>query len=452
MRSSRFSGETMKRNVPPVGIFIGGWGMRLSTITKAALTKIFLPMPIPIGERSKIAGELQQAVSETLIEIVENEEDLKVLQSLESLGILETIPHTCQSIMNVIKKEKYENLEHEVELLMKQKIEKFQRKYSGKLVSSLEKKVLERSFISDSYPALCEVLSEEDDEALLATFWEAWRETSLLAEPLNMLRVFGIDEVHAIIAEDLYDWLNAVYGGHANKPHIIEVFEKKRRDTGGALANAFKAFEKLDLDDDDVVVLMSGDIWFNFFLKPAIDLHMKRQREVDKPICTVILYPVLEKESYRFGVIDSRSSEVDEGLYQIRRFIEKPEPNTPQWEEKLVINGRALINAGITIYSYGIHDEIMEIDRSFGEQKWREADVILTKLAEEGRLYGYNTGVQQAVISEFEGASLYWADIGTVDAYIREITNWGVNLIPLYTIIEGDEKMQRYAKEKGLVW
>ena len=150
-------------------------------------------------------------------------------------------------------------------------------------------------------------------------------------------------------------------------------------------------------------------------------------------------------------MIDASSRMVDDGLYQIKRFIEKPKPTTPQWDEKLVIRGRALINTGITIYSYGIHEEIEAIDRSYGDHKWREADVVLTRLADEGRLFGYNTGIQEDEIRRF-GTSLYWADIGTIDAYIREITNWGVNIIPLYQIIEKDRGMEEYAREKGLIW
>ncbi|HEC57883.1 MAG TPA: hypothetical protein ENI32_08475 [Candidatus Syntrophoarchaeum butanivorans] len=441
--------EKMKRDVPPVGMFIGGWGMRLSSITKAALTKVFLPMPIQLGGRAKIAEELQRAVYETLVEIVE-EKDLSVLEGLDSFGILETIPHTCEAVMKIIETGEYENIEREVELLIKQRIEEFQRRYSNHLVAELEHKAIEGVFSTDAYPALRRQLAGGVDE-IAPRFWSIWRETSLLAEPLSMLRASGIKEVHAIVADDLSGWFNAIYSGYDDTPRIVGVFERKRRDTGGALANAFKAFSKLGLDEDDTVVLMSGDIWFNFFLRPAVEIHRRMQKRVSEPICTVILYPILEKEAYRFGVIDASSRMVDDGLYQIKRFIEKPKPAMPQWDEKLVIRGRALINTGITIYSYGIHEEIEAIDRSYGDHKWREADVVLTRLADEGRLFGYNTGIQEDEIRRF-GTSLYWADIGTIDAYIREITNWGVNIIPLYQIIEKDRGMEEYAREKGLIW
>ncbi|MHC1573756.1 MAG: sugar phosphate nucleotidyltransferase [Candidatus Syntropharchaeales archaeon] len=447
------TGELMKRSIPPVGMFIGGWGMRLSTITKAALTKIFLPMPIQLGDRAKIAEELQRAVFETLMEITQ-EEDVKILEGISCFGILEAIPFTCKAVIKIIEEgeDNYENIERKVEVLVKRKIESFQMRYSRDLVRGLEHKVVEGDFLTASYPALKEALSRIPDTERLSAFWGVWRETSLLAEPLSMLRASGIDEVHAVVADDLAGWFNAICGGNTEKPSIVGIFEKKRRDTGGALANAFNAFGKLNLDQDDPVILMSGDIWFNFFLRPAVERHMRIQEKVDKPICTVILYPILEKEAYRFGVIDAESRKVDAGLYQIKRFIEKPQPRTPEWDEKLVIGGRALINTGITIYSYGIHDEIEAIDSSYGDEKWREADVVLTKLAGEGRLYGYDVGLQQDKISKFDGASLYWADIGTIDAYIKEITNWGVNIMPLYQIIEKDVKIRDYARKMGLVW
>ncbi|MHC1566902.1 MAG: nucleotidyltransferase family protein [Candidatus Syntropharchaeia archaeon] len=486
-------------NPPPVAIYMGGWGIRLSSITKAAVTKIFLPMPI-IKEKEKksvtLAGELNRVIYHTLLEIIDNPEDEKIFVDLDTLGILESAGNAAEITLDVLAENAEEYVypildriaekrgidederipfgevkrivldvvdyisTHEGEISeratekIKERIKRFQERYSKKLVERINEKIKKAEFSKEEYPVLWERVFKGGDNPT-KKFWEAWRGTCLVAEPYRMLRSFGIKKIFAIVSQDQKEWFKAVCGGlRSDSIEFKGIFEKKRRETGGALAEAFKQFGKLNLDDEDPVVCMSGDIWFNFFLRPIVDAHRKIQSERDEYITTVVFYEIPEDESYRFGVVGKEGLEnLGNGIYRVRTFIEKPARGSEEWEKKFVSGKKSLINAGITIYSYGMWKEIEEIDRSYGDKKWREADVLLTKLADEGRLFGYNTGVQRDIIHEFDNSNLYWADLGTIGAYEKELRNWGINIIPLYRVIErGPPLYRKYALSTGLIW
>jgi len=149
--------------------------------------------------------------------------------------------------------------------------------------------------------------------------------------------------------------------------------------TGGPIKNA----EKL-IGRKEPFLVLNGDILTNLDYAQ----FMKRHKTNKQATATIALYRV--KDSSRYGVAELAKDN------RVLRFIEKPT------REKVPSN---LINAGIYVLEPEIFDYIpsgrpVSIERE-----------IFPKLAEEGKLYGYN----------FKGL---WIDIGEPEDYLKASKLW----------------------------
>jgi len=149
--------------------------------------------------------------------------------------------------------------------------------------------------------------------------------------------------------------------------------------TGGPIKNA----EKL-IGRKKPFLVLNGDILTNIdYAEP-----MKRHRTNKQATATIALYRV--EDPSRYGVAELAKDN------RVLRFIEKPT------REKAPSN---LINAGIYVLEPEIFDYIPS-DRSVSIER-----EIFPKLAEEGKLYGYN----------FKGL---WIDIGEPEDYLKANKLW----------------------------
>jgi len=149
--------------------------------------------------------------------------------------------------------------------------------------------------------------------------------------------------------------------------------------TGGPIKNA----ERL-IGRKEPFLVLNGDVLTNLDYAQLI----KRHRNNKKAIATIALYRV--NDPSRYGVAELAKNN------RILRFIEKPT------REKAPSN---LINAGIYVLEPEIFDYIPS-----GRPVSIEREVF-PRLAEEGKLYGYN----------FKGL---WIDIGEPEDYLKANNLW----------------------------
>jgi len=180
------------------------------------------------------------------------------------------------------------------------------------------------------------------------------------------------------------------YGKPRQKPKIIfsrdphpaantlTLFQRPLR-TGGPIKNA----EKL-IGRREPFFVLNGDVLSNLDYARLMESH----RSNKKATATIALYRV--EDPSRYGVAELAKDN------RVLRFIEKPP------REKAPSN---LINAGIYVLEPKIFDYIPS-----GKPVSIEREVF-PKLAEEGKLYGYN----------FDGL---WIDIGEPEDYLKANKLW----------------------------
>lgn len=151
-------------------------------------------------------------------------------------------------------------------------------------------------------------------------------------------------------------------------------------ETGGDLAIAM---EEINRDDD--VLVMNGDLITDFSIKNLIAEHKKHNA-----YATISFFKVNdENEAKRLG-----SAELD-GDNRVVKFVEKP---------KEIKSLPSLAAVGIYVFS----KDFMENRRKYlTPRKFKLELELWPKLVEEGKLYGY-----------VEDVSYYW-DVGTIKAYLN---------------------------------
>lgn len=142
--------------------------------------------------------------------------------------------------------------------------------------------------------------------------------------------------------------------------------------TGGPIKNAYK------LIGSEPFLVINGDIFAEINYTEILKIH-----EEKKAMATLALHKV--EEPSRYGVAELAADS------RIKGFIEKPPKGTAPTN---------LINAGV----YVLGPEILSLIPE-GRKVSLEREVF-TKLADEGKLYGY----------VFDG---FWADIGEKEDYLR---------------------------------
>ncbi len=154
-------------------------------------------------------------------------------------------------------------------------------------------------------------------------------------------------------------------------PETLSLFQRPLR-TGGPIKRA----EKL-IGHKEPFLVLNGDILTNINYTEFVKRH-----KASKAIATIALNEV--EDPSRYGVVELTKED------RITRFVEKPA------REEAPSN---LVNAGIYALNPEIFDYIPEGPVSIEHE-------IFPKLAEEGKLYGYN----------FQG---YWTDIGEPSDYLK---------------------------------
>jgi mannose-1-phosphate guanylyltransferase/phosphomannomutase len=163
------------------------------------------------------------------------------------------------------------------------------------------------------------------------------------------------------------------YFGDGSKFNLKIVYKKEEKPLG--TAGSVKNVEEYL---DDVFIVTSGDILFDYNLKQVIDFHLKMGRKA-----TIVLSEV--EDVSHFGVVETDSKG------KIVRFIEKPNPSK--------VKSR-LVNAGL----YVLNRSVLELI-----EKNKKTDFsldVFPKLVQEGELYGFPVNG-------------FWYDVGTFNGLLK---------------------------------
>jgi NDP-sugar pyrophosphorylase family protein len=164
-------------------------------------------------------------------------------------------------------------------------------------------------------------------------------------------------------------------------------------ETGGDLSLVLRSQENRGiLNKTEDFLVLYGDVVSDINIEKLIEAHEKARNNF-RTWCTMTLFEVSVDEATRFGVAEGEK--VNENIYRITNFIEKPP------REKLPREGKVLVNAGYTI----IGKEVFQnLDRYLPAKKSGLEYSIFEVLPETRELAGY--------LYPFK----VWMDIGTREA------------------------------------
>ncbi len=199
----------------------------------------------------------------------------------------------------------------------------------------------------------------------------------IMGHVLSLLKRHHITEVVAAVsyrANMIQDYFG---NGQTLGIHLQYAVEERPLGTAGAARNAADFFQ-------DTFVIISGDVLTDIDLTALIEFHKQHKAKV-----TLALYRVPNPLDYGIVVTDEKG--------RIKRFLEKP-----SWGDVVTDT----INAGI----YVIEPEVLEEVPPNVSVDWSHD--VFPRLLDDypGALYGYI-------------ASGYWADIGTINEYVRAVTD-----------------------------
>ena len=195
----------------------------------------------------------------------------------------------------------------------------------------------------------------------------------LIEHLLLRLRSHGVDEITlAITRNESSAAIEAALGdGSAIGVRLSYAYEETPLGSGGAIANAAEGWR-------EPFFVCNGDIITDIDLTAMRDQHDREGAEL-----TIFLQPVADPS--RFGVV---ALDADG---HIVLFVEKPEGPAPS----------NLANAGVWLFQPSLLERLERDRRSMVERD------LFPALCAEGRLIA---GFQQTA---------YWADVGTVESYLR---------------------------------
>jgi len=189
----------------------------------------------------------------------------------------------------------------------------------------------------------------------------------------NVLKIPEVTEIYIGVSH-LEDAINNYFENKENKIPIKTV-HTPCNETGGDLKVLAQA-----AGINSTFIACNGDNITELDLNQVLEYHKQKGG-----LATIVLFKVPDSDVSRFGIADLG----EDG--RINKFIEKP-----QLEEA----PSNLANAGYMI----MEPEVLE---RIPEGKTRIERDTYTKLAEEGKLYGF--------VAELP----HWLDIGTLDAYLE---------------------------------
>jgi len=167
--------------------------------------------------------------------------------------------------------------------------------------------------------------------------------------------------------------LAAAYpSGAAHGLELVQVLERQRLESGGAIRNAVR-----EAGIEGRFAVVNGDVFAEFDFAPALEEHDRVGADL-----TLALYEVDDPSPFGVAVLDDS--------HMVTGFVEKPPPGTAP---------SRLINAGIWIFEPGLVDEI-----PVGAVRVEET-LFPSLVARRRKVLGYR----------FEGI---WADIGGPARYL----------------------------------
>ncbi len=199
----------------------------------------------------------------------------------------------------------------------------------------------------------------------------------IMGHILALLKRHHITEIVAAVsyrANMIQDYFG---NGQALGVHLQYAVEERPLGTAGAARNAADFF-------DDTFLIISGDVLTDIDLTALIEFHKQRKAKVTLALCRV-------SQPLDYGIV------VTDEAGRVQQFLEKP-----SWGEVVTDT----INAGI----YVVEPEILEDIPPNVPVDWSQ-DVFPLLLANfSDALWGYI-------------ADAYWADIGTIEEYVRAVTD-----------------------------
>lgn len=190
----------------------------------------------------------------------------------------------------------------------------------------------------------------------------------------NVLKCAEVDGIYIGVSH----LESAIQNYFSNKKYKVPIrtVHTPCNETGGDLKVLAKAAQV-----NETFIACNGDNITEIDLTPIVKFHKEK-----KALATVVLFKVPQQDVSRFGI-----ASLDSKTGRILKFIEKPKP------EEAPSN---LAHAGYAIIESSVIGRIPE-------GKTRIERDTFTKIAEEGKLYGY-------VVSPS-----HWLDIGNLDSYLE---------------------------------
>ena len=177
-------------------------------------------------------------------------------------------------------------------------------------------------------------------------------------------------------------------------------------------------FQNLDIirsSEPEYIVILAGDHIYKMDYSIMIKDHAEHGAG-----CTVGCIEVPRAEASAFGVMA-----VDEKR-QITAFVEKPQDPPPMPGNDAV----SLASMGIYVFDAEYLYQLLEEDLLNPDSEHDFGKNLIPRVVSEGRALAHPFGM--SCVSRVAGASAYWRDVGTIDAF------WAANLDLASTVPELD--------------
>jgi len=195
------------------------------------------------------------------------------------------------------------------------------------------------------------------------------------------------------------------FGGMLKSHFITNVPAQMRSENEswyqGTADAIFQNINLVEQSDPHLVAIFGGDHIYRMNIASMIDFHMAKSAEV-----TVAAIPAPRAQAVEFGVIEA----AEDG--RIMGFHEK-NPDAPTMPGD---PNRVYASMGNYIFSTRTLVELLKADAKDPNSHHDFGMNILPKLAGNAPIYAYNFEANR-IPGEAEGASPYWRDVGTIEAY-----------------------------------
>jgi glucose-1-phosphate adenylyltransferase len=195
------------------------------------------------------------------------------------------------------------------------------------------------------------------------------------------------------------------FGGMLKSHFITNVPAQMRSENEswyqGTADAIFQNINLVEQSDPHLVAIFGGDHIYRMNIASMIDFHMAKRAEV-----TVASIPAPRAQAGEFGVIEA----AEDG--RIMAFHEK-NPNAPTMPGD---PNRVYASMGNYIFSTRTLLELLKADAKDPNSHHDFGMNILPKLAGNAPIYAYNFEANR-IPGEPEGATPYWRDVGTIEAY-----------------------------------